>query len=235
MNISEYKQYISSETMMGPSSVRILEELFDRYPLKLSADSLILDLGCGRGLTTLVIAKETGARVYANDLWISEEENRRRFEEWGIGGQVTPVCEDANDLHFERKLFDALFSIDAYHYFAGSEGFFEEKILPFMNDGGAVLIGIPGLKSGYEGREEELLDDWATGEAHMFKTPERWKQLIGKNDRIEAVETWEMACFDKAWNEWLESDHEFAKGDSLHFEKTIKPYTCFVGIYVKVR
>ena len=36
MNISNYKQYISSETMMGPNSIRILEELFNRYPLQLA-------------------------------------------------------------------------------------------------------------------------------------------------------------------------------------------------------
>ena len=81
MNINDYNKYISEKTMMGPNSVRILEELFDKYPLKLAPDDLILDLGCGTGLTSLVIAKETGARVYANDLWISAEENGKRFNQ----------------------------------------------------------------------------------------------------------------------------------------------------------
>ena len=71
MNISNYKQYISSETMMGPNSIRILEELFNRYPLQLAPDASIIDLGCGTGMTSLVIARETGARVWANDLWVS--------------------------------------------------------------------------------------------------------------------------------------------------------------------
>lgn len=71
MDINGYKRYISEETMMGPNSVRILAELFERYPLQLTADDRILDLGCGTGLTSLVIAKETGAKVYANDLWVS--------------------------------------------------------------------------------------------------------------------------------------------------------------------
>lgn len=92
MNINHYKEYISAETMMGPSSVRILEELFDKYPLQLASDDCILDLGCGKGLTSLVIAKETGARIYVNDLWVSAEENEERFAEWGLGGQVTPIC-----------------------------------------------------------------------------------------------------------------------------------------------
>ena len=91
MNIDNYRAYISAETMMGPNSVRILAELFDKYPLQVVSDDRILDLGCGTGLTSLIIAKETGARVSANDLWISEEENRKRFAEWGVGEQITPV------------------------------------------------------------------------------------------------------------------------------------------------
>ena len=235
MNISNYEQYISAETMMGPNSIRILEELFNKYPLKLTPADLILDLGCGKGLTSLVIAKETGAQVYANDLWVKAEENRERFEKWGVGGQITPSCEDANDLNFDEKIFSALVSIDSYHYFAGQEGFFQEKILPFMKEVGVVLIGIPGMKNEYTGRAEDLVSDWLGEEAYMFKSPKHWKELIGSHDRIEAVETWEMDCFDKAWSEWLASDHEFAKGDKQHFETIIKPYTCFVGIYVKLK
>lgn len=79
MNISNYQKYISGETMMGPNSVRILEELLSQCPLRLSPNDQILDLGCGKGLTSLVIAKETGAKVYANDLWINADENRHRY------------------------------------------------------------------------------------------------------------------------------------------------------------
>ena len=235
MNISDYKKYISSEFMMGPNSVRVLEELFDKYPLQLAPNDLILDLGCGKGLTSLVIAKETGARVYANDLWISAEENGKRFAQWGVGEQITPVCEDANDLHFDEKQFDALVSIDSYHYFAGYEGFFQEKIMPFVKDGGIVLIGIPGLKNEYSDRAEELLSNWLGDEAYMFKSPKTWKKLIGSNDRIESVITWEMDCFSKAWDEWLAVDNKFANGDRQYFETIIRPCTCFVGIYVKIK
>ena len=235
MSISDYKKYFSSETMMGPNSVRVLEELFDKYPLQLAPNDLILDLGCGKGLTSPVIAKKTGARFYANDLWISAEENGKRFVQWGVGEQITPVCEDANNLHFDEKQFDALVSIDAYHYFAGYEGFFQEKIMPFVKDGGIVLIGIPGLKNEYSDRAEELLSNWLGDEAYMFKSQKTWKKLIGSNDRIESVITWEMDCFSKAWDEWLAVDNKFANGDRQYFETIIRPYTCFVGIYVKIK
>ena len=235
MNVDSYKEYISAETMMGPNSVRILAELFDRYPLKLFSDDYILDLGCGMGITSFIIAKETGARVFANDLWVSAEENKKRFMEWGVGEQITPICEDANQLPFEREQFNALISIDSYHYFAGSRGFFQEKLLPFMKADGVVLIGIPGLKEEYEGRAEELLSDWLGEDAHMFKSPKLWKEIIGDSDRIETVQTWEMDCFREAWNDWLATNKKFALGDKKYFETIIKPYTCFVGIYIKLK
>lgn len=235
MNIVDYKEYISAETMMGPNSVRILAELFDKYPLQLVSGDMVLDLGCGTGLTSLIIAKETGARVFANDLWVSAEENRRRFAAWGVDELITPVCEDANNLHFEKEQFRALISIDSYHYFAGSKEFFREKILPYMKDDGVVLIGIPGLKDEYIGRAEELLSDWLGDDAYMFKTPKLWKELIGENDRIESVKTWEMNCFNKAWDDWFATNKKFALDDRQHFEAIIKPYTCFVGIYIKLK
>lgn len=219
---------------MGPNSVRILEELLSQCPLRFSPNDQILDLGCGKGLTSLVIAKETGAKVYANDLWINADENRRRFIEWGIDKQVIPVCEDANDLHFEEKQFSALVSVDSYHYFAGSKGFFENKIMPFIRDGGIILIGVPGIKNIYEGRVVELLSDWLGEDSHMFKGPKVWKELIGNSDRIESVRTWEMDCFDKAWSEWLAVDNKFANGDRQYFDLIIRPYTCFVGIEIKL-
>lgn len=235
MNIDDYKAYVLAETMMGPNSVRILAELFDKYPLQFVPDDMILDLGCGTGLTSLVIAKETGTKVFANDLWINAEENKKRFAEWGVGEQITPICEDANNLSFEKKQFRALISIDSYHYFAGIKGFFQEKLLPFIKDNGVVLIGIPGLKEKYAGRAEELLSDWLGDDAYMFKTPALWKELIGSSDRIESVKTWEMDCFDNAWGDWLAANNAFALDDSRYFETIIKPYTCFVGIYVKLK
>ena len=237
MHIGDYKAYISEETMMGPSSARILAELLDKYPLHLAPDDWILDLGCGTGLTSLIIAKETGAKVFANDLWVSAEENKRRFAEWGVAEQITPICEDANNLHlhFKKKQFRVLLSIDAYHYFAGSKGFFQEKILPFMKDDGVALIGIPGVKEQYADRAQELLSDWLGEDTYMFKSPKHWRELMGSSDRIDSVKTWEMDCFGKAWDDWLATNNQFARGDRKYFEAIIKPYTCFVGIYIRLR
>ena len=235
MNILNYKEYMTAEILMGPTSARILEELLAKYPVQLSGEDKVLDLGCGKGLTSLILARETGAKVYANDLWIPAEENAKRFNRWGAGEQIIPIHEDANKLAFGEDRFRLLVSIDSYHYFATKKGFFEDKILPFLSDKAVALIGIPGMKDEYAGRSEELLSAWLGNEAYMFKSPMQWKEIIGRHDRIEKIETWEMGCFDLAWNEWLATENQFALGDKQFFETIIKQYTCFVGIYIKIK
>ena len=235
MNTENYKEHINSQMLMGPNSLRILEELINMHPLTLCANDIVLDLGCGKGLTSLALAKETGAKIYAADLWVKPEENQKRFDEWGISDSVIAFHEDANKLDFEHDLFSALVSVDAYHYFGTERCFFEEKLLPFMRKGAEVLIGIPGIKDEYASKGKELLSDWLGDEYYMFKSPAEWKSIIGIHESIESVKTWEMSCFDSAWNEWFMSGHEYALGDKRFFETLIKPYTCFVGISIKLK
>ena len=49
MNIEEYRKYMTAEMLVGPNSLRILEELLAKHPLALSSDSAVLDLSCGKG------------------------------------------------------------------------------------------------------------------------------------------------------------------------------------------
>lgn len=235
MNIEAYRKNMTAETLMGPNSARILEELLCKQPLCLSDTDIILDLGCGTGLTSLILAKETGAQVYASDLWVSVDDNRKRFMKWGVEDRIIPFCEDANALHYDEKLFSALVSVDAYHYFGARRNFFAEKMLPMLRDKSTVLIGIPGIKDAYTGRSEELLAEWLGDEAGTFQSPTSWKEIIGSSDRIEAVETWEMECFDVAWNEWFATENEYAAGDKQYFDTHIKPYSCIVGICIKIK
>ncbi len=233
MRSDAYTSYFQAQNLMGPNSIRLLDELLEEYPLHLCAEQKILDLGCGTGLTSLFLARETGATVYANDLWIPAEDNRKRFADWGCADRLIPVHEDANRLSFEPEMFDALVSIDAYHYFGGREGFFAERILPFLKPGGIALIAVPGMKTAYDGRSEELMRDWLGEESYMFQSPLFWRRMMGEHPQIKAVRTWEMKSFRQAWQEWFRTGHPYAMGDLGHYERLIVPYTCFVGIMVR--
>lgn len=229
----KYTEFFNKEFLMGPNSLRLLDELLMKSPVSMSRDNTVLDLGCGKGLTSLFLANETGATVYADDLWIEAEDNLKRFTEWGIQDFVIPKHEDANELSFEPKMFDAIFSVDAYHYFAGKEGFFQEKILPLVKKGGSVFIAMPGIKEEFEGRQKEVLKDWVGEDADLFHSCNWWKKMIGENEEMESVEVWEMENFSLAWDSWLSTNNEYAKGDKVHYDSLIKKYTNFVGIVVK--
>jgi len=164
-----------------------------------------------------------------------EEANRERFTRWHMQDRLIPLQEDATNHHFDNEMFDALISIDSYHYFGGKEGFFADSLLPCLKSGGVALIAIPGMKMAYDGQSEELLKQWLHDEAYMFQSASYWKRIIGEHEEMEAVRTWELNSFDLPWQEWFETKHEFALKDQEVYESHIKPYTTFVGIMVRKR
>ena len=234
MNFNIYDKFITSEHLMGPNSLRILKELLEKHPLRLEPSDELLDLGCGKGLTSLMLANETPAKITAADLWITAEENNAHFQEWGMGNRIQAIQADARALPVQPKQFHALVSVDSYHYFGTGADFFAEKMLPLLCDGSAVCIGIPGIKDEYSNRSEELLHPWLKDEAYMFRSPTQWKEIIGQNERIAHVETWKMECFEAAWENWFRTGHPYANVDHTLYESIIAPYSCIVGIFVQL-
>ena len=80
-------------TMMGPNAMRVSEELASQ--LNINENMRILDLGCGCGLSTLLLTKKYRASVFAADLWISPTENFERFQSIGIDDKAIPIFVDA--------------------------------------------------------------------------------------------------------------------------------------------
>src|SRR5579872_7261548 len=68
----------------------------------------ILDLGCGRALSSIFLHREFEIEVWATDLWFSASENLQRIREADAGRGVYPIHCDARSLPFANEFFDAI-------------------------------------------------------------------------------------------------------------------------------
>lgn len=108
----------------------------------------------------------------------------KRFREWGIADRVVPLHADANHLPLAEEYFDAVVSIHSFHYFATQPGFFQEKILPLVKPGEAVILAMPGLAEEIPVSVPEVMLEWLDGEESeyaLFHSKEWWQRHIGES------------------------------------------------------
>jgi len=221
------------ENIMGPNPVKLLEELLRNQHLP--AGSLVMDLGCGRGVTSIALAKEYGLRVFATDLWISATDNKKRFDAFGLGAeQIIPIHADAHDLPYAEEFFDAVVSVDAYHYFGLDETYLRECLLSLVKHGGYLLIAVPGLKKDiHDNIPEELLRAWTAENLETMHDMAYWRSVLGKTEEAEIVSMSEMGRFDECWNDWLKCENEYARGDRKAMEAGAGKYLNFISIILR--
>jgi cyclopropane fatty-acyl-phospholipid synthase-like methyltransferase len=219
--------------MMGPNSMRISEELASY--LKINENMRILDLGCGCGLSTLLLTKKFGASVFAADLWIPPTENYERFQSMGIDDKAVPISADATKgLPFANGYFDLLFSVDAYHYFGDTEEMLA-SLIPYVRKGSFVAIAIPGLKYEFgENIPDEMKPFWSAEVARTIRSLDWWKELWCKAEGIEIIDIREMLCCKQSWDEWLLSPNPYAVNDMKMMEAEGGKYFNIIQMIAKV-
>lgn len=127
---------------MGPNGLWLMEWLTEAVPLQ--PDSRVLDMGCGKGATSVFLAEQFGVKVVADDLWIKPTDNWERFVEAGCTDSIVPIHAEAHSLPYADGYFDSLLSVDAYHYF-GTADLYLDYYARFVRPGGTIGIVVPGL------------------------------------------------------------------------------------------
>lgn len=233
-NVEKYKKYFTKEYMMGPNALRLLDEIITDNPQAVCKGN-VLDLGCGAALSSLLLANETTAdMIWALDLWISPTDNWKRIRENGLEDKIIPIHGDALAMPFAHEYFDAVVSVDTYHYFGCEDNVFSEKILPFIKKGGYTLIAVPGVKEEPVGEMKVLMKEWAGEETYMFKPMEWWAGHIAQGcEKQVEVKVYESKYFDLVWQEWFDSRHEYGIRDEEFLRRGLKDILDFVMIVVR--
>ncbi len=192
------------ENQMGPNALWLLERLADS--LKLAKGMKVLDLGCGKGITSIFLAREFQVEVWAADLWIGPDHNFRRAEEAGVSSLVHPLRAEAHALPFPRHFFDAAVSIDAYQYF-GTDVLYLSYLSRFIKPGGQLGIAVPALMQPMEQVPDHLAQPQDNGKVFWeddcwsFKTPEWWDEHWS---RCSAVKDVKCTIVPDGWRLWMD-------------------------------
>lgn len=229
--MNKYDFNFLKENMMGPNAVKILEELSKDFTLQPNAR--VLDLGCGKGLTSIFLAEEFGVQVYATDLWITATENFERFKALGLEDRIIPIHADALELPYADGFFDAIVSIDSYYYFGTEEGFVD-KMASLVIKGGFIAMAVPGLKKDFDdGIPPELTP--FLDENMGFYSLKWWKDLWSKSSAITLTHAKSIRCHAEAWQDWLQCDNPYAIRDIDMMKAEQGKYFDTIGLVARVR
>src|SRR5258708_34434184 len=120
------------DNLRGPNVLWLAE--YASEALSLAPGMRVLDLGCGKAVSSIFFAKEFGVAVTAADLWIKPDENAQRIAAAGIGDRGFPVHAGAQALPFASEQFDVIVRLAAYQYF-GTDALYLGTIAKFLKPG----------------------------------------------------------------------------------------------------
>jgi cyclopropane fatty-acyl-phospholipid synthase-like methyltransferase len=162
----------------------------------------VLDLGCGRAISSIFLRREFGVEVWAADLWFSPSENLQRIRDAGVDDGVFPIHADARSLPFGAEFFDAIVAVDSYMYY-GTDDFFLNALGRFLKPFGQFGIALSGVINEIDLEVPEHLSDWwRQDQLCGLHTADWWRWRLERSGilDIEVADTLEGG-----WRYWLES------------------------------
>lgn len=143
----------------GPGSDAETKKALDLAGIDLNAPLNIADIGCGTGASTLFLARTLNARVTAVD-FIQEFLDRleKRAESAGLSNKITPLCCSMDQLPFENREYDLIWSEGAIYNIGFKQGVRDWH--RFLKPGGLLVVSEITWITG--SRPAELQEHWET-------------------------------------------------------------------------
>jgi len=106
---------------MGSNPVMLAEAL--SRVINLKPGMRVMDMGCGKAVSSIFLAKEFGVTVFATDLWNDATSNWERICEAGVQDKVIPIKADVHKLPYANNFFDAIICINSFNFYGHCDVF----------------------------------------------------------------------------------------------------------------
>ena len=183
---------------MGPNALWLTEWLC--RDLDLQPGMRVLDMGCGKCLSSIFLAREFGVEVWANDLWIPATDNWQRIREAGLADRVYPIQAEARSLPYAQGFFDAIVCVDSYFYY-GTDDLYLKYFHEFVRPGGQIAIATPGVMQEIDGQLPEHLQPFWGQDCWGWHCADWWQHLWERTGLVD-IETVDVLA--EGWRHWLQ-------------------------------
>jgi SAM-dependent methyltransferase len=190
--------WVRASASGGANALLLTEWLAEAIELR--PGMRVLDLACGRAMSSVFLHREFGVQVWAVDLWHSASENLQRIRDAGVENGVFPLRADARSLPFAAEFFDAVVSIDAFVYF-GTDDLYLLDLARFLKPGGIVAIAGAGLTQEIEGPVPDHLREWWEPSHWCLHSAAWWRRHWERTGVVDLERADDMP---EGWRLWLE-------------------------------
>jgi tocopherol O-methyltransferase len=168
--------WITGEESKDVAQIQLIEHLAELADIKYGAD--ILDIGCGMGATSLYLAEKYHASAVGITVSQVQIEMANKSAA-GTGLDVTFLLMDADEMRFEDRQFDLLWSVESISHYHDLPKFFSSAAKLLKPGGTFALI------------------DWFRKE---YLTPAETRKFVEPIERGMFVELKAMADYQKLLN-----------------------------------
>lgn len=200
------------ENHMGSHCLWLMESLCQEMALK--PGMRVLDLGCGKAITSIFLAKEFDLQVWATDLWVSATDNWIRICKAGVQNQVFPIHADAHALPYADEFFDAVVSINSLQFFGTDELYFQNHLAKLVRPDGQIGVVVPGLREEFDGDVPEYLKPYWQTDFYTWHSPAWWQKHWGKTGLVD-IKTADNFADREGYQMFLKFGQAIESGDQL--------------------
>ena len=207
-----HPEWVIAGASGGANTLWLTEWLTEKLDLK--PGMRVLDLGCGRAMSSVFLRREFGVQVWAADLWFNVAENLQRVRDAGVEDGVFPVHADARHLPFAPGFFDAIISIDAYFYF-GTDDHYLNYLARFVKPGGVIGISGAAVAREIDGPVPDHLKAWWEPGMWCLHSAAWWRRHWEKTGIVDV----ELAdAMPDGWKVWLDWHHTICPDNAAEIQ-----------------